>query len=108
MRVLILCLLLGLWGGLSSCSGDGVSTYFKPANTDASDFFGLMVSLSGDTLAVVAPREASSATGINGNPADNSAPQSGAVYVFVRTGTTWAQQAYLKASNTEGHQQDEG
>jgi hypothetical protein len=26
---------------------------------------------------------------------------SGAAYVFVRQGTTWTQQAYLKASNTE-------
>src|SRR5678815_4920385 len=25
--------------------------------------------------------------------------RAGAVYVFVRTGTTWAQQAYVKASN---------
>ena len=25
----------------------------------------------------------------------------GAVYVFVRDGTTWTQQAYLKASNTD-------
>ena len=27
---------------------------------------------------------------------------SGAAYVFVRTGQTWTQEAYLKASNTEG------
>jgi endonuclease/exonuclease/phosphatase family metal-dependent hydrolase len=27
--------------------------------------------------------------------------QAGAVYVFVRSGTTWSQQAYLKASNAE-------
>ena len=32
--------------------------------------------------------------------ADNSAGNAGAVYVFVRSGTTWTQQAYLKASNT--------
>jgi hypothetical protein len=25
----------------------------------------------------------------------------GAAYVFVRSGTTWSQQAYLKASNAE-------
>ena len=39
------------------------------------------------------------ATGVNGNQNDNSIPQSGAVYVFTRTGT-WTQQAYIKASNT--------
>ena len=30
----------------------------------------------------------------------NSIPQAGAVYVFTRTGATWTQQAYIKASNT--------
>ena len=43
--------------------------------------------------------EDSAASGINGNQADNSALNSGAAYVFVRTGSTWTQQAYLKASN---------
>jgi hypothetical protein len=44
----------------------------------------------------------SGATGVNpaSGQADNSANSAGAVYVFVRTGTTWTQQAYLKASNT--------
>ena len=31
---------------------------------------------------------------------DDSLEDSGAAYVFTRTGTTWSQQAYLKASNT--------
>ena len=74
--------------------------YLKASNTEAGDEFGSSVSLSGDTLAVGAPGEASAATGVNGNQADNLASSSGAVYVFVRTGTTWTQQAYLKASNT--------
>src|SRR5207253_489413 len=33
---------------------------------------------------------------------NNSASASGAAYVFTRSGTTWRQQAYLKASNTGG------
>ena len=37
---------------------------------------------------------------MNGNQTDNSAADSGAAYVFVRSGTNWTQQAYLKASNT--------
>jgi hypothetical protein len=40
--------------------------------------------------------------GINGDQNDNHTSQAGAAYLFVRTGTTWNQQAYLKASNTEG------
>jgi trimeric autotransporter adhesin len=76
--------------------------YIKPSNTNAGDNFGQSVALSADgsTLAVGAPREASAATGVDGNQADNSAPGAGAVYVFTRSGTTWTQQAYIKASNT--------
>jgi FG-GAP repeat protein len=75
-------------------------TYGKPSNTGLNDSFGFSISLSGNTLAVGASGEASASTGVNGDPADDSAPGAGAVYVFVRTGTTWTQQAYLKASNT--------
>ncbi len=76
--------------------------YVKASNTEAGDYFGYFaMALSGDTLAVAAPYEASSATGVNGNQADNSAPYSGAVYVFTRTGSIWSQQAYIKASNTK-------
>jgi FG-GAP repeat len=75
--------------------------YIKASNTDADDFFGAPAAISGDTLVVAAVGEASSATGVNGNQSDNSAPYAGAAYVFVRSGTNWTQQAYLKASNTE-------
>jgi len=75
--------------------------YIKASNTGMADWFGCSVSLSGDTLAVGACYEASSATGVNGNQADNSAMGSGAVYIFTRSGATWTQQAYIKASNTE-------
>ena len=78
--------------------------YVKASNTGGGDFFGVMVCLSGDgdTLAVGAINEASAAVGVNGNQADNTAPGAGAVYVFTRSGTTWTQQAYIKASNTGG------
>jgi hypothetical protein len=58
--------------------------------------------LSGDgnTLAVGAQREDSPATGIDGNQFDDTATDAGAVYLFVRSGATWSQQAYVKASNT--------
>jgi cysteine-rich repeat protein len=74
--------------------------YLKAINTDAGDEFGCSVALSGETLAVGARFEASAARGVGGNQDDNAAPDSGAVYVFRRTGTTWQQEAYLKASNT--------
>jgi hypothetical protein len=74
--------------------------YLKASNAEANDFFGNSVAISGDTLVVGDNREDSDATGVNGNQASNSAADSGAVYVFTRSGTTWTQQAYLKASNT--------
>ena len=76
--------------------------YVKPSNPGQSYKFGHHISLSqdGNTLAVSALGEASAAKGINGDQNDKSIPLAGAVYVFSRTGTTWSQQAYIKASNT--------
>lgn len=76
--------------------------YVKASNPDAYDKFGRSVSLTqaGDTLAVGAHQEKSSATGMNGDQADNTLVEAGAVYVFTRSGTSWSQQAYVKASNT--------
>ncbi|PJZ58943.1 putative Ig domain-containing protein [Leptospira barantonii] len=78
--------------------------YLKAPNAEAWDSFGYSVAIQGDTIAVGAIGEGSSQTTItNGTTAsaDNSAPYSGAVYVYKRTGTTWNQEAYIKASNAE-------
>jgi hypothetical protein len=74
--------------------------YVKPSNTDSDDVFGITLALStdGGTLAVGAMKEDSGATGIDGNDADNTAVDSGAVYIFTRAGTAWSQQAYVKSS----------
>ncbi len=76
--------------------------YIKGSNTESNDHFGTDLALSsdGNTLAVSASVEDSNATGVNGNQNDNSATFSGATYIFTRSGSTWTQQAYLKASNT--------
>ncbi len=76
--------------------------YIKSSNSEGCDQFGFSVAINGNTLAVGANGESGNATGINGNQADNSAVNAGAVYVFTRTGISWTQQAYIKASNTEG------
>jgi hypothetical protein len=70
---------------------------------EAGDLFGQSVALSADgsTLAVGATLEDSNATDVDGDQTDNSTQEAGAVYVFTRSGITWAQQAYIKASNTE-------
>jgi len=76
--------------------------YIKASDVDQDDNFGFAVALSGDTLAVGARTEDSSATGIDGDDSDNSATDSGAAYVFVRAGGVWTQQAYIKSSTTGG------
>ncbi len=77
--------------------------YVKPSNSRRNEQFGWAIALSrdGNTLAIGARIEESGATGINGDQADRSAPDAGAVYVFTRSGDTWSQSAYVKASNTE-------
>jgi hypothetical protein len=78
--------------------------YLKAPNAGASDYFGASIAASGDTVVVGAPYEASNQTIItNGTTAsaDNTAYAAGAAYVFTRSGTTWTQQAYLKAPNAE-------
>ncbi|MCP4270880.1 MAG: hypothetical protein GY781_02785 [Gammaproteobacteria bacterium] len=75
--------------------------YIKASNTGVQDRFGQDIALQGDTLAVGAYQEGSDATGINGSQNNNSGFGSGAVYMFTRSGTTWSQDAYIKASNTE-------
>ncbi len=82
--------------------GEG-AVYIKASNPDEADFFGSALALSGDgtRLAVAAVGEASAATGVNGDQANNDAGDAGAVYIFANAGEGWAQEAYIKASNTD-------
>jgi hypothetical protein len=86
------------------------TAYLKASNADAADHFGNggtllgdSVSISGDgnTIAVGAPHEASNAAGINGNQTDDSSYNAGAVYVYIRNGNNWTQQAYIKPAHTQ-------
>ncbi|MDH5546044.1 MAG: cadherin-like beta sandwich domain-containing protein [Gammaproteobacteria bacterium] len=79
----------------------------KSSVADAGDHFGKDVSLAGDTLVVGAPMEDSNAMGISGMPNTNddinnpsSTAEHGAANIFIRSGTTWTQTAYIKAYNT--------
>lgn len=77
--------------------------YLKASNTDESGYarFGYSLAIEGDTVAIGADQENSSATGIDGDQSNSNAPVSGAVYVFSRNTNIWTQQAYIKASNTD-------
>ena len=81
--------------------------YIKASSTGAWDRFGASIALRGQTLAVGAPGESSSASGVDGEQDDNLAWGSGAAYLFHRSGDTWVQGAYFKASNPDGALEDE-
>jgi hypothetical protein len=59
-------------------------SYLKAPNADAGDRFGDVLALSadGDTLAIGAPSEDGSGSGLHGDMKDNSAEDAGAVYLF--------------------------
>ena len=77
------------------------------SNGEANDHFGSAVSLSdnGNTLIVGAPDEDSDKTAVvnclTGDCGSNNlSSNSGAAYRFTRSGTTWSQKTYIKATNT--------
>ncbi len=76
---------------------------FSPSNLDFADQFGAAVSISsdGNTFVVGAFSEDGDSSSTMATPNDN-ALNSGAAYVFTRSGNTWTQTGYLKASNTGG------
>ncbi len=77
--------------------------YVKAFNARENDQFGwaLAMSRDGNTIAIGSHLEDSGAKGVNGDQSDASMEDSGAVYLYTRTGTTWNPTAYVKASNTK-------
>jgi glucose/arabinose dehydrogenase len=77
--------------------------YLKASRAVAGIAFGtsLAIDADGSTIAVGAPAESSSGTGVEGNQDDSSADSAGAVYVFDQGPGGWTQRNYLKASNTD-------
>jgi hypothetical protein len=82
--------------------------YIKGSRTEATDQLGYVVAISDDghTVAAGAGDEDCLTPGINPPGCDNDSPPRGAAniwvgaaYVFVRSGTTWSEQAFIKASN---------
>ena len=75
---------------------DGVwkETVLLNPNGDGGDTFGVSLAIRDDVVVIGSHREDSAA-----NPFDNLAQDSGAVFVFSKSGEGWEQRAYLKASN---------
>ena len=70
-----------------------VETKLTASDAAAGDFFGIAVAVSGDTAVVGAYRS------------DGAGTNSGAAYVFVRSGSAWVQQAKLTSPDAEDHDQ---
>ena len=85
---------------------DGVTwsqqAFIKPGILGPVERLGQSVSLSadGNVLAVGDYGNRSTATGIDGVQANDGIAFAGAVYLFTRSESTWSEQAYIKASNT--------
>jgi len=81
--------------------------FLKPSTTFIYTAFGTSVDLSGDgnTLAVGTPGDASNATTVNGDATQHiDYANTGATYVFHRSGTTWSQEAFIKPSTQTRHE----
>ncbi len=77
--------------------------YVKSFNIGPTDLFGMRLALSrdGSILAAGAPGQSGSGRGFKANPEELKAPESGAVYLFVRNAGRWTQQVYVKAPNAD-------
>jgi len=86
--------------------------YFKASNTEANDWFGKTLAISGDgkTLAIAAYNEDNKTAGVVNHERgdvfidppniDTTLKSFGAVYIFTRdTNGYWSEQSYIKASN---------
>jgi hypothetical protein len=82
--------------------------YLKASNPGGTDYFGAYVAIHGNLIAVSSFTEDSNQATISNDAtgsADNSAMNSGAVYIFRRTGVNWMQEAYVKAENVDAGDQ---
>lgn len=73
----------------------GQEGYLKASNPDRFDRFGAAVAISGNTVAIGAPGEASARSADGSN---NGAGSAGAAYLFTRSAALWGESAYVKAS----------
>lgn len=100
----------GLWDGSGGTTVGGAITVFTGAGSTwsrqavltgsrggANDQLGTAVAIAGDTIIGGAYLEDHDGT----DPENDNLANSGAAYVFVRSGTTWTEQAYLKAPTPE-------
>ena len=71
------------------------TAYIKASNAQAEDQFGYSVAISGDTLVVGAPNQDGGVSGVNGDESDFGKINSGAAYVFTKSGNSWIQNSSI-------------
>ena len=73
------------------------------SNIGTNDLFGLRLAITrdGNTLVATSMLQKGGGQGTSADPRDRTGDESGAVYVFTRSGTTWTERAYLKAPNAQ-------
>ena len=92
-----------IFGGLALLAGIQLQaapyehhTYLKAPSSAAEDSFGGAIAIDGDLVVVGAAGEDSAASGVNGG-SEGKIDNSGAAYVYQRTGSEWRLLAYLKS-----------
>lgn len=71
--------------------------FVKARNPGQLDRLGASVAIDNGIVVAGAPYEDGAAGGVNADPSSGTLDDSGAVYVFMRKGAQWVQDAYLKA-----------
>jgi hypothetical protein len=77
----------------------GDLTYVKAPNTHAAMAFGTSMAVASNLLVVGAPADRSSALGPQTGETPPGTVETGAVFVYARTGTTWRREVTLKPSH---------
>ncbi len=72
------------------------------SNGNNGDEFGKTVTIAGDLIAIGAFREAGAGVGVCDPDSANGRPQSGAAYLYRRSGGTWTQARYIKSVAPDG------
>ena len=74
----------------------------RGSNSEQEDYFGDKLDVSGNRIAVGANSEDSIGIGMNADQLDNSDPDAGAVYMFMRDAAgVWTQEFYLKSPDAD-------
>lgn len=77
------------------------TNYVKALNPDPDDCIGIGLAAENGALLGGAPKEASAASGLDGDATDNSLPGAGAAYLYLRDGANLDFAHYVKAPNPD-------